>query len=175
MLYKNTEIIEAATSYDDDVQVPETIADPITGEPAFKVVWKGEGYRGYYEVEPLEGCRWSKIEGNWVGGEWGDLPDENRSSVVQARIDKMAEERTLLIVIASSSNVFATMYDLFELSENGHAPAAPAAETYKVTRVYRDSDRRETIRTGLTLEEAQAHCKDPATKGDGWMDTYDDE
>lgn len=26
---------------------------------------------------------------------------------------------------------------------------------------------------GLTLEEAQAHCQDPSTSGDGWFDGYD--
>ena len=37
---------------------------------------------------------------------------------------------------------------------------------YKVTRMYaRDSSRHfnRTIKTGLTLEEAQAHCSDPET------------
>lgn len=34
---------------------------------------------------------------------------------------------------------------------------------YKITRLYRDSHRRRTIATGLTLEEAQAHCSDPET------------
>lgn len=35
---------------------------------------------------------------------------------------------------------------------------------YKVVRFYRDGGRRRrTIKTGLTLEEAQTHCKDPET------------
>lgn len=36
-------------------------------------------------------------------------------------------------------------------------------ETYKVIRFFRDSSRRVTVKTGLTLEEAQAHCGDPET------------
>jgi len=36
-------------------------------------------------------------------------------------------------------------------------------ETYKAIRHFRDSGRRFTIKTGLTLEEAQAHCQDPET------------
>lgn len=33
-------------------------------------------------------------------------------------------------------------------------------------------DNRRVIRSGLTLEEAQAHCSDPATSGVGWFDGY---
>ena len=35
--------------------------------------------------------------------------------------------------------------------------------TYKIVRHYQDEDRKDLIATGLTLEEAQAHCKDPET------------
>jgi len=35
--------------------------------------------------------------------------------------------------------------------------------TYKITRLYRDSSERRTIKTRLSLEEAQAHCKDRET------------
>jgi len=34
---------------------------------------------------------------------------------------------------------------------------------YKIIRMYRDRPTRRTIASGLTLEEAQAHCKDPET------------
>lgn len=45
--------------------------------------------------------------------------------------------------------------------------------TYKIVRHYQDPDKeRETIEEGLTLEEAQAHCNDPSTSGDGWFDGY---
>jgi hypothetical protein len=36
-------------------------------------------------------------------------------------------------------------------------------KTYKVVRYYREDRPAETIKTGLTLEEAKAHCKDPET------------
>jgi hypothetical protein len=35
--------------------------------------------------------------------------------------------------------------------------------TYKIVRGFRDHDRRVVVARGLTLEEAQAHCKDPET------------
>ena len=44
--------------------------------------------------------------------------------------------------------------------------------TYKIIRVYRDHYNKETIKTGLTLDEAKEHCSDPTTSGEGWMDTF---
>ena len=39
--------------------------------------------------------------------------------------------------------------------------------TYKIIRHYQRAGlRNETIRTGLTLDEAQAHCQDPETASD---------
>jgi hypothetical protein len=35
--------------------------------------------------------------------------------------------------------------------------------TYKIVRGWRDHARREVIAEGLTLAEAQAHCRDPET------------
>lgn len=62
---------------------------------------------------------------------------------------------------------------------------------YKIVRCYRDAGiRQRTMRTGLTLEQAQAHCNDPETSsrtatgkaanattrrvGD-WFDSYTEE
>ncbi len=61
--------------------------------------------------------------------------------------------------------------------------------SYKIVRCYFDPNKRSrTIATGLTLEEAQAHCKDPETssktctkpyprsltrKHGPWFDAYD--
>lgn len=36
--------------------------------------------------------------------------------------------------------------------------------TYRIVRGYRDhEEKREVVRRGLSLEEAQAHCRDPET------------
>lgn len=52
-------------------------------------------------------------------------------------------------------------------------------QTYCITRYYRDSSHpghRMTVEEGLTLEEAQEHCQDPATREDGvWFDGYNKE
>lgn len=51
-------------------------------------------------------------------------------------------------------------------------------KTYKIIRFYApgiDKDN-ETVKTGLTLEEAQDHCRDPDTREDGrWFDGYNEE
>jgi hypothetical protein len=47
--------------------------------------------------------------------------------------------------------------------------------TFKIIRFYQDETPSEVIDTGLTLEEAQAHCRRDDTKGDGWFDGYEQE
>jgi len=46
--------------------------------------------------------------------------------------------------------------------------------TYKIIR-FRFKGNNRVIKRGLTLEQAQAHCNDPATSGDGWFDGYESE
>jgi len=49
-------------------------------------------------------------------------------------------------------------------------------DRYKIVRFYQDLNRRKrTMMTGLTLEEAQAHCQREDTHGDGWFDGYEAE
>ena len=52
-------------------------------------------------------------------------------------------------------------------------------ETYRIVRKYRDMnhpDNNKVIQTGLTLEDAQEHCKDPATHEAGvWFDCFYEE
>lgn len=47
---------------------------------------------------------------------------------------------------------------------------------YVIIRFYKDdSKENKIIKRGLTLQEAQAHCQDPKTSGDGWFDGYGQE
>ena len=49
-------------------------------------------------------------------------------------------------------------------------------KTYKIVRFRREEAApQEIIVRGLTLEQAQAHCKRDDTKGDGWFDGYEEE
>lgn len=51
--------------------------------------------------------------------------------------------------------------------------------TYRIVRMYRDDehpDHLKVIDRGLTLEEAQAHCRDESTREAGvWFDGYEEE
>ena len=44
-------------------------------------------------------------------------------------------------------------------------------KTYEIIR-FRFNGNNKVIRTGLTLEQAQAHCEKPETSGNGWFDGY---
>ena len=46
------------------------------------------------------------------------------------------------------------------------------ADTYCIRRFYQDDRPAETILTGLTLEEAKAHCSNPETEGEGFFDGF---
>ena len=49
-----------------------------------------------------------------------------------------------------------------------------AKKMYKITRFYSDDRKPKTIKTGLTLKQAQKHCRDPKTRKEGiWFDGYD--
>lgn len=47
-----------------------------------------------------------------------------------------------------------------------------AARIYRIIR-FRQGSRPRTIRSNVTLAEAQAHCSKDSTHGPGWFDGYD--
>jgi len=47
---------------------------------------------------------------------------------------------------------------------------------YKIVRMWKLDKKDKIIKRGLTLEEAQAHCKDPNTRKAGvWFDGYEED
>lgn len=46
-------------------------------------------------------------------------------------------------------------------------------DLYKIVKYYQDpSKKSRVVRRGLTLEQAQAHCRKESTHGKGWFDGY---
>jgi len=60
-----------------------------------------------------------------------------------------------------------------------HTHRKETTMTYRIVRMYRDDDHPDhlkVIRTGLTLEEAQEHCRSEDTREAGvWFDGYEEE
>jgi len=44
--------------------------------------------------------------------------------------------------------------------------------TYKIVRMFQYKDEKDTIREGLSLEEAQEWCRREDTRGSDWFDCY---
>ena len=56
------------------------------------------------------------------------------------------------------------------------AEEATPMTTYRIVRMFRDDFALgRVVKTGLTLDEAQAHCRREDTHGDGWFDGYEEE
>ena len=51
----------------------------------------------------------------------------------------------------------------------------PVGDTYRIVRRYRIGEGLDVIREGLSLQQAQEHCEDPGTHGEGWFDSYEKE
>jgi hypothetical protein len=95
-------------------EVPKVLADPVTGEDAFNVSWHStDAWRGYYNVEPIDPDAWDKLDEGAVCGEWEDVPPGTRTSEVEDKLDKLAEERDIIIIPAPTSNVFSMGYDCY--------------------------------------------------------------
>jgi len=58
------------------------------------------------------------------------------------------------------------------------SPDQDYAASYSIVRFHQDDnhpDHGTVVASGLSLEEARAHCQDDATHGDGWFDGYREE
>jgi hypothetical protein len=65
------------------------------------------------------------------------------------------------------------------INETKHREEVVMSKTYKIIRKYRyqnHEDNDKVIDTGLTLEEAKEHCKDPDSHEEGvWFDAFYEE
>ena len=46
---------------------------------------------------------------------------------------------------------------------------------YQIIRFFKDDRPSQVMYSGFTLEQAQTHCQNPNTSGDGWFDGYGEE
>ena len=46
---------------------------------------------------------------------------------------------------------------------------------YKIIRFYQDMRPSKVMYRGFSLEQAQTHCHNPNTRGEGWFDGYGEE
>lgn len=68
-----------------------------------------DGWRGYTEIKPVQGYK--ELASDWVTGDWGDAPEGNSSSEVEAKIKALeAEYGDVHVIFAPTSNVFSTAY-----------------------------------------------------------------
>ena len=59
-----------------------------------------------------------------------------------------------------------------EHADENYTPEERTLGIYRIIRFRRNGNPR-TIRNGVTLQEAQIHCSDEKTHGEGWFDGYD--
>jgi hypothetical protein len=153
-----------------------------TGLPrAFRVVLRHAGRRmqvtfgqGEAHTEPptaadvLE-CLASDASGfeNSTGfGDWADQYGYERTDP-QAR-------RTYNAVASQTERLHALLGEDFDAVVYGEDEDEDET-TYKIVRFYQDDRPSEVIETGLTLAEAQEHCRREDTHGDGWFDGHTEE
>lgn len=113
----------------------------------------------------------------------GHLPDTVKDGPLAHRFGAMLEElheadHRLRGAINRDDGVtsYARRLDNLMNEREEEEPAEPAddGKRYKIVR-HRFQGEKRTIKTGLTLAEAQAWCERDDTHGEGWFDGYTEE
>ena len=107
-------VLEAV--YNGDGDAPEHIFDPEDeSTPIARVFWNGNGWRGHYDTELLDGVTgWKHVDEGANTGAWEDAPAGTSNAEVEDQIEKLeAEHGTILVVGLPTSNVFSTAFDVY--------------------------------------------------------------
>jgi hypothetical protein len=91
-------------------------------------------------------------------------------------------------VIRTTDKTYRDLQECVHIGQPGHlyvtdpitgstrvAEVSIEPETYRIERFYADDRHSEIIVRGLTLAQAQAHCRRDDTRGPGWFDGYNQE
>lgn len=112
-----------------------------------------------------------RADGTWLwinASEYADDPDSDLLMI--GRYEGDADEGEM---IHEAVTVDEAVRAAREFLDEPHTDAdADGGGTYKIVRFRFDADN-EVITRGLTLAQAQAHCRRDDTHGDGWFDGYD--
>jgi hypothetical protein len=125
----------------------------------------------------------ASMRGGWRSGSWGWLPKEWQDTFYDDDPDYVVYSYET--AIAWHGNRGWIVPDVkYSLTTTRHQSLVRSAlhgeydedtgKTYSIVRHHYEGDR-ETIKTGLTLAEAQKHCKRPDTHGVDWFDGYTSE
>lgn len=109
---------EAINAINEGLEVPSFVENK---EIRIKYV-ATDGWRGYYDAVPTKKGGWTKIESNWMTGNWDDA-GENGKDVMMKNIEKTAkklekEGKEVLVVYTPTSNVFSISLDVFTRDKN---------------------------------------------------------
>lgn len=109
---------EAINAINEGLEVPSFVENK---EIRIKYV-ATDGWRGYYDAVPTKKGGWTKIESNWMTGNWDDA-GENGADVMMKNIEKTAkklekEGKEVLVVYTPTSNVFSISLDVFTRDKN---------------------------------------------------------
>lgn len=85
---------------------------------AFKLKYvRSDGWRGYWETEPVKKWGWEKIDYGWVTDDYDDAYGHGYTDVTNG-FKQLARQqckvgKKLLVVLAPTSNVFSTGYNVY--------------------------------------------------------------
>lgn len=107
-----TVISDVADAHFGGGEVPAEVVLKETGEVIAKTNYhRTDGWRGYWEVVPVEG--WQKIGEGCNCGDWDDAPHGTSNAECEAQIVELANaNEEVVVVLCGGSNVFAMQYDV---------------------------------------------------------------